>query len=753
MAERAPQSALAQQAVGPELGRTQFARSISTPAPLRGKQSFRPQAAGNQALQRALGSRMLQAKLTVNRPGDTYEQEADRMADTVMRVPATEGEEKKQGLVHAMDAPASVQRMCHECAEEQKADVPAHSTVQRALSPQVPQAKLTVNPPGDMYEQAAGDTAQTVMRMPASERDKDKDTKGAPHAVDGYEMVQRACKQCEEERKDGPPGIQRMCSHCGKELEHPESVQAKEMQGAAPEVTRQTASRIRSLRGGGRALPVSVREFFESRIGHDFSNVRVHTDPDSTRDLQARAYTVGRNIVFGAGEYAPHSYEGKKLLAHELTHVIQQGAAEPRRVQKKPLPATSRVSDLVQRAADPKDIPPGFACPDDAKPSHPAGTDLLFANDATALTADHIKTLSAFAAAWKAAGGTDDLLVHGYASVDGPAGHNWTLSCDRALMVQGELIFLGIPPVRLDVVAHGPSTDFGAGAAPNRHAVIETTGRGLLPIAVGTLTARDNFVGRSRLRFGVGEIIDLNFLSIPARNAAEFGGLQWFLVSGGGGPLITPLPADGTGTYTAPPTAGTVKLELRVDSGATAGQVISAHTITIVEPNGVRMVAIPGTFPGFGGWATPAIPSGTWGAGFQANVFVDPKDVSFRGVVFGEGVVAPVVSGDFLNIYGSHTVNTFGPAHGGNATTGTAVSPPPDGHSLTRSPIGSVLGRPVCGESDINWAIPWEFSVAGSPRKEFDKANSHSISTIFCDAKTEKAHSGMFCRKIDGTVC
>jgi len=496
-----------------------------------------------------------------------------------------------------------------------------------------------------------------------------------------------------------------------------------------------------------------VREFFEPRIGYDFSNVRVHTDPDSTRGLQARAYTVGRNIVFGAGEYAPHTGEGKKLLAHELAHVVQQGAAGTRNMQRKPLPATSRAWDTVQRAADPKDIPPGFACPDDAKPSHPAGTDLLFANDATSLTADHVKTLTPFVAAWKAAGGVDDLLVHGYASVDGPAGHNWTLSCDRALAVQGELIFLGIPAVRLDVVAHGPSTDFGAGAAPNRHAVIETKGRGVFPLAVGTLTARDNFAGRSSIRFGVGETIDLNFLSIPPRNAAEFGGLQWVVISGGGGPLVTPIPPDGTGTYTAPPTKGTVKLELQVATGATAGQVISSHTITIVEPSDVRMVAIAGTFPRFGGWATPVIPAGTWGAGFQANVFLDPKDVSFQGVVFGEGAVAPVVSGSFLSVFGSHAVNTFGPAHGGNATTGTPVSPPPDGHALSRAPTGTAVGVPFCGDSDVNWAIPWEFSVTGSPRKQFATANSHSMSTLFCEARTEKAHSGVFCRKIDGTVC
>jgi hypothetical protein len=67
----------------------------------------------------------------------------------------------------------------------------------------------------------------------------------------------------------------------------------------------------------------------ESRFGHDFSRVRVHSDTradESARTVQARAYTVGTDIVFRAGEYSPDSTDGQQLLAHELTHVIQQGA-------------------------------------------------------------------------------------------------------------------------------------------------------------------------------------------------------------------------------------------------------------------------------------------------------------------------------------------------------------------------------------------------------------------------------------------
>lgn len=94
--------------------------------------------------------------------------------------------------------------------------------------------------------------------------------------------------------------------------------------GAAPVVTpAATAS-------AGRALDERTRAFFEPRFGFDFSAVRVHADAhaqQSARQLHARAYTVGRDIVFGAGRYAPGTQAGQRLLAHELAHVVQQSAA------------------------------------------------------------------------------------------------------------------------------------------------------------------------------------------------------------------------------------------------------------------------------------------------------------------------------------------------------------------------------------------------------------------------------------------
>jgi Domain of unknown function (DUF4157)/Putative peptidoglycan binding domain len=82
------------------------------------------------------------------------------------------------------------------------------------------------------------------------------------------------------------------------------------------------------LRSSGQPLDIETRAFMEQRFGHDFSHVRVHTDgqaAESARAVNALAYTVGRDVVFGAGQHAPQTEAGRRLLAHELTHVVQQG--------------------------------------------------------------------------------------------------------------------------------------------------------------------------------------------------------------------------------------------------------------------------------------------------------------------------------------------------------------------------------------------------------------------------------------------
>lgn len=96
------------------------------------------------------------------------------------------------------------------------------------------------------------------------------------------------------------------------------------------------------LRSPGRPLEADARTEMEAQLGHDFSRVRVHDDSragDSARQVHARAYTVGASIVFGPGQYAPRSPEGRRLLAHELAHVLQQRNVAPPPAQLTVAPA------------------------------------------------------------------------------------------------------------------------------------------------------------------------------------------------------------------------------------------------------------------------------------------------------------------------------------------------------------------------------------------------------------------------------
>jgi hypothetical protein len=111
-----------------------------------------------------------------------------------------------------------------------------------------------------------------------------------------------------------------------------------------------------TLRSPGQPLDATTRAFMESRFGHDFSRVRVHTDAravESARSVNAFAYTVGRDVVFGTGQYTPHSREGRRLLAHELVHVVQQsrggGFTGPLRIDA-PHGAAEQEADQVANA-------------------------------------------------------------------------------------------------------------------------------------------------------------------------------------------------------------------------------------------------------------------------------------------------------------------------------------------------------------------------------------------------------------------
>jgi hypothetical protein len=142
----------------------------------------------------------------------------------------------------------------------------------------------------------------------------------------------------------GVPGGDGECAAC-KARRLQRRAHAEAGGGLAPAIVHDV------LRSAGRPLDAPVRSEMERRLGHDFSQVRVHADgraADSAQAVEAQAYTVGRSVVFGAGRYAPATAEGRDLIAHELAHVVQHGPLAP---PSGPLPIGA-ANDPAEGAAD-----------------------------------------------------------------------------------------------------------------------------------------------------------------------------------------------------------------------------------------------------------------------------------------------------------------------------------------------------------------------------------------------------------------
>ncbi len=318
----------------------------------------------------------MQAKLRINEPGDAYEQEADRVADLVMRMPtdraafpqpspghlvqrrlagaggllsrASREESLPVGEQATSDAAAPKEEVTDEggsrCPSWRKdpesiSKRAAETYVQHDITPtsQATVEKIRCEPPasngnyGCFVYFSDGLVVRVIVRatdivvgMGPGPFVTETPPAATPlcfydyHCPDGFlVLTKRECKSAKSS-KQPPPGA-------------PVAPPAVAQRQVAPQTTR-SADSLSSvqhvLASPGRPLDSSVRKFFGNRFGHDFGEVRIHDDATaaaSARGVHAIAYTVGQDVVFGAGQYSPGTEAGRHLLAHELTHVIQQG--------------------------------------------------------------------------------------------------------------------------------------------------------------------------------------------------------------------------------------------------------------------------------------------------------------------------------------------------------------------------------------------------------------------------------------------
>ena len=208
------------------------------------------------------------------------------------------------------------------------------------------QKKPQTAPADDEYENAADAIADKVMRMPEQQRD----------------TLQR--QPAEAEEKQVQPGlkanadtsVQRLCSECEEELQGQSLEQAGTLQAKRGRDRNSMPPHALNhyLSGSDHGSPLSEaeRRFFEPRFGREFSSVRLHTDAhadQAAQSINARAFTTGSHIVFASGEYAPQTVSGRRLLAHELTHTMQQGASG-QRVYREQKPGAKQVGDKASEA-------------------------------------------------------------------------------------------------------------------------------------------------------------------------------------------------------------------------------------------------------------------------------------------------------------------------------------------------------------------------------------------------------------------
>lgn len=372
------------------------------------------------------------------------------------------------------------------------------------------QAKLQVGAPNDALEQEADRVAELVTRTPLAVND----SAGADSIIKSLASpaeLQRACASCNEDET-----VQAKASSAHGVADHSLQDLARLRLGSEPQSPSFADVLDRARSAGGDALPNPVRQYMEPRFRHDLGNVRVHHDDRATelaRSIQARAFTIGPHIFFRRGEFQPSTWSCQKLLAHELTHVVQQNAA--------PGPTTRRVASapaVIQRMGDPS-LAPSMPC---AVPtSSPTGslTDILFAKDSATISSTARATLESIVASWHANPSRPNIRVDGFASTDGAQAHNWTLSCNRAMAVNAVLTgptsagAPGIPSTSVSIFAQGATAEFGAAPGGNRRATVDMaastpTPPAPTPPAAGALCGPNvtdevrAAVGRTRTTFG-----------------------------------------------------------------------------------------------------------------------------------------------------------------------------------------------------------------------------------------------------------
>lgn len=216
------------------------------------------------------------------------------------------------------------------------------------------QAKLSIGQPNDVYEKEADAVANRVVNNPKGntmvQQKKISNIQRLSTPMEEEKLGTNDARMLKDKEIQQKPALQMKCASCAKEEEKMDgAVQTKSEGGntASPKLS----SKIESAAGQGTALPAKTLQEMNSSFGVDFNKVNIHTDTEAVqmnKELNAQAFTHGSDIYFNANKYNPQTNGGKQLLAHELTHVVQQTGT----IQKEAEIPTNIFQDIAETAGN-----------------------------------------------------------------------------------------------------------------------------------------------------------------------------------------------------------------------------------------------------------------------------------------------------------------------------------------------------------------------------------------------------------------
>ncbi|MFW6063008.1 MAG: DUF4157 domain-containing protein, partial [Chloroflexota bacterium] len=296
--------------------------------------------------------------MTVTAAGDQFEQEADAVASQVvdrLQAPGTAASPANKGLqrqaeeeeeLQAKPLSDSISRLQRQEEEEelqmQRQEVEEEEELQAQRLEDEEELQMQRQEEEEELQAQREALEEEELQM---QRQEEEEELQMQRQEDEEELQMQRQEVDEEEelqaqRLEDQEELQMQRQEDEEELQMQRQEEEEELQAKAAPIGREggavdaaTEQSIRQARGNGQRMPTSVRRSMERAFGADFGNVRVHTGSQSdrlNRAISARAFTTGSDIFFRQGAYDPHSRSGQQLLAHELTHVVQQGSAARR---------------------------------------------------------------------------------------------------------------------------------------------------------------------------------------------------------------------------------------------------------------------------------------------------------------------------------------------------------------------------------------------------------------------------------------